>query len=166
MDDNILFIPNIDENEYIQKSKQDYLILNERKKEADELEKNYISVAGRDSRLLDVAEILQTLFPLFIHAYKCIIDEELSDLSIYLKEINAYIEANYNERCSVYAVYVWDIWIIEMYFNNKNIDDLTTYIEQSIASIYLFSKNTYKLNIENNLLSNTDMANLTSTINS
>lgn len=160
----LIFIPNIDEREYEIKSENDYILLKQREEERKKIQEEYLATIGRDSRLYDVAEILEKLFPLFIDAYRCIDDENFDLLGNYLKEIYDFIENKYNERCSVYAVYVWDIWMIEMYFQNKEIDDIISYIEKAIASIYLFSKEKYKLNLENDLLSEEDFESLKETL--
>lgn len=160
----LIFIPNIDEREYEIKSENDYILLKQREEERKKIQEEYLATIGRDSRLYDVAEILEELFPSFIEAYRCINNENFDLLGNYLKEIYDFIENKYNERCSVYAVYVWDIWMIEMYFQNKEIDDIISYIEKAIASIYLFSKEKYKLNLENDLLSEEDFESLKETL--
>lgn len=160
----LIFIPNIDEKEYEIKSENDYILLKQREEERKKLQAEYLATIGLDSRLYDVSKILEELFPLFIEAYRYILNENLNLLGDYLKKISDFIEIKYNERCSVYAVYVWDIWMIEMYFQNEEIDDITSYIEKAIASIYLFSKEKYKLNLENDLLSEADFESLKETL--
>lgn len=163
-EDELIFIPNINEEEYDNKSEKDHIILKEREEERKKIEAEYLATIGRDTRLYDVAQVIENLFTLFIEAYRGILDENFDLLETNLKEILNIVENKYNERCSAYAVYVWDVWMIEMYFCDKNIDDISSYIEKALASIYEFSKEKYEINLSNDLLSEDDFKSLTETL--
>lgn len=164
-EDELIFIPKINEEEYMKKRDNDFIVLKEREKEAKKREEEYLASIGRDSKLIDVAEIIQDIFPLFIASYDCIINEHFDELQLHLLEIIAYVEKNYNQRCSSYAVYIWDVWMVDMFLENGDLDDITTYIEQGIVSIYEFSNKYYKLNLENDLLSENELEDLSKAIN-
>lgn len=174
--EDIVFFPDINEEEFELKSKDDIEILKNREEIVDSI--------MRIENLDEFYCVIQEFFKLYLDTYKCLVDENLSLFEVNLNKIKEYSYKQYdyimkyclvnmynntnddftykdkknkdkNIENNIYKIV--ELLSIEDYFLTKEIDSITYFVENCLYVIYSFLKKYNKLNLENCFLSEEEL---------